>query len=194
MTIRRVSPLLAGALLALGLVAPVLGHAELISSDPDDTAVLGTPPTVITLTFSEGVVGKSSFKLLGPDGATIGTGGPVGDGPDTMTLNGLSLAPGGYTIEWTSVANDGDVQRGTLTFTVNEPASGAATPSPPPSQASAAPTASPSPAVAATPAPSRSADTTPVSSSGTDVLLPIVAALALVGGIGAVVLRRNRAA
>ena len=141
----RVLPLLAGALLALAAVGPVLGHAELVSSDPADKAVLDTPPTVITLTFDEGVVGKSSFKLIGPGGDTIGTGGPAKDGDVTMTLDGLALAPGAYTIEWTSVADDGDVERGTLTFTVNEPTPAPATPTPAPSQASTAPSAEPLP-------------------------------------------------
>ena len=190
----RALPLLIGALLALALAGPVLGHAALVSSVPDDKAVLDTPPTKITLTFSEGVVGKSSFKLLGPAGDTIATGGPAAAGDDTMTLDGLTLSPGAYTIEWTSVAEDGDIERGTLTFTVSEPTPPPATATPAPSQASAAPAVSPAPAPSPTPAPSPSADTTAASSSGTDVILPIVAALVLVGGIGAYVLRRNRAA
>jgi copper resistance protein C len=189
----RILPLLAGVLLALAAVSPVLGHAELVSSDPADKAVLDTPPTVITLTFDEGVVGKSSFKLIGPGGDTIGTGGPANDGDDTMTLDGLALTPGPYTIEWTSVADDGDVERGTLTFTVNEPTPAPATPTPAPSQASSAPSAVPSPTPTTTPVPSPSV--APVStSSTTDVLFPIIAALALIGVIGALLLRRNRAA
>lgn len=192
----RVLPLVAGALLALVLAGPALGHAELVSSDPEDKAVLDAPPTTITLTFSEGVVGKSSFKLLGPSGDTIGMGGPATAGDETMTLDGLTLAPGAYTIEWTSVADDGDIQRGKLAFTVSEPTPAPATPTAAPSQASAAPTASASPALSPTPAPSPSpsAETTPASSSGTDVLIPIIVALVLVGGIGAYLVRRNRAA
>ena len=191
----RVLPLLAGALLAVAAVSPVLGHAELVSSDPANKAVLDTPPTVITLTFDEGVVGKSSFKLIGPGGDTVGTGGPAKDGDDTMTLDGLALTPGAYTIEWTSVADDGDVERGTLSFTVNEPTPAPATPTPAPSQASTAPSAAPSPTPTATPVPSPAVDPEPVAtSSGTDVLFPIIAALALVGVIGALLLRRNRAA
>lgn len=191
----RVLPLLAGALLALAAVSPVLGHAELVSSDPANKAVLDTPPTVITLTFDEGVVGKSSFKLIGPGGDTVGTGGPAKDGDDTMTLDGLALTPGAYTIEWTSVADDGDVERGTLTFTVNEPTPAPATPTPAPSQASTAPSAAPSPTPTATPVPSPAVDPEPVATtSGTDVLFPIIAALALIGVIGALLLRRNRAA
>ena len=190
----RVLPLLAGVLLALAAVSPVLGHAELVSSDPADKAVLDTPPTVITLTFDEGVVGKSSFKLIGPGGDTIGTGGPAKDGDLTMTLDGLALAPGAYSIEWTSVADDGDVERGTLSFTVTEPTPAPATPTPAPSQASTAPSGSPSASASATPVPSPSVDPAPAStSSGTDVLFPIILALALVAVIGAILLRRNRA-
>ena len=188
----RLLPLVAGVLLALAAVGPALGHAELVSSDPQDKAVLATPPTVITLTFDEGLVGKSAFKLLGPDGATVGTGAPASAGDDTMTLDGLTLTPGVYTIEWTSVADDGDIERGTLSFTVSEPTPAPATPSPAPSQASAAPSMTASPAPSDTPAPSPSADTTPVSSTGTDVLLPILAALAIVAVAGAYLLRRNR--
>ena len=190
----RVLALVAGALLALVLAGPALGHADLVSSDPEDNAVLDTPPTTITLTFSEGVAGKSSFKLLGPGGDTIGTGGPAAAGDDAMTLDGLSLVPGAYTIEWTSVADDGDIQRGKLAFTVSEPSPAPATPSAAPSETSNVPTAGAFPAPSATPAPSPSADTTPASSSGTDVLIPIIVALVLVGGIGAYLLRRNRAA
>jgi methionine-rich copper-binding protein CopC len=181
----------------MAVVAPVFAHAELVSSDPADKAVLDTPPTTIMLTFSEGVVGKSSIKLVASDGSTVGTAGPAKDGDESMTLDGLALTPGTYTIEWTSVADDGDVQRGKLTFTVNEPTPAPATPEPtaaPTDAASAAPSAAPAtPAPTSEPTPAPSAETTPAS-SGADVLVPIVAALALVGVIGFVVLRRNRAA
>ena len=114
-----------------------------------------------------------------------------------MTLDGLALTPGAYTIEWTSVADDGDVERGTLSFTVTEPTPAPATPTPaaPRATASTAPSAPPPPSAAATPVPSPSVDPEPApTSSSTDVLFPIIAALALVGVIGALLLRRNRAA
>ena len=58
----------------------------------------------------------------------------------------------------------------------------------------AAPSASPVATPSATPAPSPSADTTPVASGGTDVLLPIIAALAILGVVAYLVLRRGRTA
>ena len=57
----------AAGMLGLGASAPVLAHAELVSSDPADKAVLAAPPTIITLTFSDGLdAAKSSFRLDRP--------------------------------------------------------------------------------------------------------------------------------
>ena len=73
----------AALLLLAGLAGPALGHAELDTADPADKAVLQTPPTTITLTFTEDLdPSKSSFKLLAPDGSTVGTGGGDRDPDD----------------------------------------------------------------------------------------------------------------
>lgn len=194
----RALPFLVGALLAILAVAPVSAHAELEVSDPADGATLTTPPTQVVLGFSEELADKSKFKLLGPDGATVANG-TVGQDATTLSATGLSLGPGLYTVEWTSVAPDGDVLRGKLTFTVAEPTPPPATPTPAPTAApteaaSVAPSEAPSVAVTPAPTPAPSADTTPASSSGTDVLIPIVAGLALVAVVGAIFLRRNRGA
>ena len=86
-------------------MSPVLGHAELVSSDPADKAVLDTPPTIVTLTFDEGARRpKSSFQADRAGRRHVGTGGRATDGDDTMTLDGLALTPGAYTIEWTSAS------------------------------------------------------------------------------------------
>ena len=112
----------AALLLVAGLAGPALGHAELDTADPADKAVLQTPPTTITLTFTEDLdPSKSSFKLLAPDGSTVGTGGATAI--RTMSLDNLELAPGAYQIKWTSAsAADGDIERGELAFTVAQPA------------------------------------------------------------------------
>ena len=167
--------LVAGTVLVLLLAVPALAHAELVSSDPADAAVLSTPPTTITLTFSDGLdAAKSSFTLSGSAGEA-GTGTASEDGATTMTLGGLALAPDVYTIKWTSVATDGDVLRGTLTFTLAGSTATIATPS------ASAPSSSPA---------SPSSD----GSSGADVLLPIVLGLVLVGVIGVYLVRRSRRA
>ena len=201
------------ALIALGLAAgPALAHAELDTADPADGAVLDTPPTTITLTFTERLEpGKSSFRLLlGDDNLGVGEV----TGPREMTLDDLTLGPGEYLIKWTSAsAADGDIERGQLTFTVEEPPASvepsespaptpAPTASPTDSVTSPAPSATtapvtPAPTVAASPAPPTpapsAAPTTPAASTS-DVLLPIIVGLLLVGGVGAFVLRRSRGA
>ncbi len=190
----------AGSLLALLLAAPVLGHAELTTSDPEDTAVLATPPTVITLTFSEGLdQAKSSFKLNGPAG-TVGAGKPTRQGGKVMTLDGLTLAPGAYSIAWTAAATDGHVERGKLSFSVSEPTPAATGPAPAASAAAPA-TEAPAPAAPATETPASAAPATeapsteaPASASGTDVLIPIGVGLVLVTGLGGFLFSRSRRA
>jgi copper resistance protein C len=198
--VRRLLPaLVAGLLLGLVAAGPVLGHAELEQSMPEDGEVLTTPPTFVTLAFTEGLnAEKSTFLLLRAGGEEIATGSASGDGETTMSATDLTLEPGDYVIRWTAVADDGHVERGRLTFTVAEQAP-SPSPTPGPTEAasesaSASPSASPVPTPTATPAPSPSADTTTVASGGTDVLLPIIAALAVVGVVAYLVLRRGRTA
>jgi methionine-rich copper-binding protein CopC len=206
----RLTAFPAAILLVLVLAAPVFADAALVEANPDDKAILATPPTVVTLRFSQGVdAGKSSFRLVGPDGE-VGVGRPAKDGGKVMTLGDLTLGPGGYTVKWTVGSQDGHLVRGKLAFTVLDPTPAPATPSP-----GAVPTATPSdvPDASATPAtplttpavastapavePQASAadpatDETPASASATDVLIPIVVGLLLVGGVGVIVLRRSR--
>ncbi len=201
---RSIPATLAALLVALVGAGAALAHAELVTSDPADGAVLDTSPTTITLTFSENLdPAKSSFRLLGPDGATLGTGAATA--AKAMTLEPPPLSDGAYTIKWTSAsADDGDIERGQLTFTV-QLAAASLPPSAPPTAstapspsapASIAPTIAPpstAPSVVApTPAPS-AAPTAPASSTS-DVLLPIVIGLLIVAGVGAFVLRRSRGA
>jgi hypothetical protein len=116
--------------------------------------------------------------------------GAVDPADDTvMRLVPPNLAPGTYEIRWTSAATDGDILRGTLHFQLASP-----TPSPTAaptatSTATASASATPAPSVVASPSPAPSASTGPARASGADVLLPIIAALVLVGVLGAVLLR-----
>lgn len=205
---RSLVPGLAAVLLVLAITSPALAHAELVSSDPEDKAVLTSPPSVVTLAFSEGLdQAKSSFKLSGP-GGTVGTGKPAQQGGKAMTLDGLALAPGTYTIAWTAAADDGHVERGKLSFSVSEPTPAPETPAPsvvPASTApSAAPTAAPvspapassapavSPAASPVASPAAGGDAAPASASGTDVLVPIIVGLVLVAGLGGFLFSRSR--
>lgn len=196
---RSLALAITAATFLITLVAPstVLGHAELTASTPADKASVAGPfAGPITLTFSEALQSGSSASLL------LG-GNKVADAAvsgATMTFTpSPALAPGAYTIQWTSVAADKDVARGTLTFTVLQPTPAPATPTPAPATATpaatAAATATTAPSVAATVAPTAAASATPAggtaSSSGSDAILPIIVALAFVVLVGASLLRKR---
>jgi copper resistance protein C len=192
---RRRSVTLAAALFALTALLPatVLAHAELDTITPGDASTLDTPPTEVVATFTEALdPSKSSLVVVAAGGAQVASGGQVGaDDPKKMTLALPALEPGDYEIRWTSSsAEDGDIARGTTTFTVTAPPP---TPSPTPTlapSATPAPTPPPTPTPAATtsPAPSPSGSGQPATSTS-DLLLPIIVAVILVGGLGYWLLR-----
>lgn len=182
-------------LLGLSILAvaalPVVAHAELVSSDPPDKAVVQSPFVgPIVLTFDEALFPGSKADLNPTDGSTVATAKVDGD-KLVFTLDG-PLDPGAYVIKWTTLAVDRDVARGELTLTVEPPAA-TPTPGPTPSPTpSASPSAAPSAAPSASPTPSGGGGT-PASSTN-DVLLPLLAAVIAVGAIGAFLLRNRRTA
>jgi LPXTG-motif cell wall-anchored protein len=112
----------------------------------------------------------------------------------TFTL-ASALDPGAYQVKWTSIADDGDLLRGIVTFSVVAAAPSSSPEAPitaEPSTLATNPPGAASTVGAATPAasPAASGDT----GSGNDVILPIVIAL-IVAAAGAFYLfRRNRPA
>ncbi len=206
MTLPRgvLAALLAAAVLA-ALPAAAAAHSELASSSPARGEILAAAPAVITGEFTAPVdAARSSMELRGPDGATIARGGvPEGGPPTRMTIAGVPpLAPGRYTVRWTTVTPDDDgVERGTFRFTV-----AAATPAPP----TAAPTPTPAATLGATPgsaptpgaipaatpteapAPTGAPDQMPTAPGAADVLIPLVVLAVVLGGGVAWAVRRRR--
>jgi methionine-rich copper-binding protein CopC len=191
---RSLAGIAAAAVLLLLLPLSASAHSELKTSDPVDGASVPSPFSgPVVLTFSEALADGSKADLVGPDGSTVATAA-IDATAATMTFSLASaLAPGAYQVKWTSIAGDGDLLRGIVTFSV-----AAAAPSSTP-EASTAPTNPPGAAStvgAATPAasPAASSDTGSGSGTGSDVILPIVIAL-IVAAAGAFYLfRRNRPA
>ena len=175
------------AAFAMPLVAQA--HAELESASPPDGAVLDAPPTEIVLTFTEELdAAKSHMELIGPDGEQLAAGVADPANEKAMRIDPPELGPGAYEIRSTAVAaHDGALKREVLTFTVNAPSP---TPTETPTAAPSAspPSASPSASPSARPTPAPSAGG-PTSASGADVLVPIVAALIVIGLLGAMLLR-----
>lgn len=178
--------LLAPAILlwaSLLVPATALGHAELVSADPADGSTVEGPDVPIVLVFSQALVEGSNADVLGPDNVVVVTLAP--DSADAMRLipsaEGTVFDPGAYTIEWTSVAADGDILRGTIHFTITAPPP---TPAPTPTaspEPSASPAPSPSPSASPSPTPAPSAEPGDGSVDNSAAIIPIIVALALVG-------------
>jgi copper resistance protein C len=195
--VRRPSRRLVLGLLVLlaQLFVPTLAsaHAALVTISPADQST-GPAPTQIVGTFAENLdPSKSSFTLLDASGAVVAQGGEVvSDDVRRMTLTlTQTLAPGAYTIRWTTFSTeDKELARGTTTFTVVAVApSESALPS-------VGPTEGPSlaPSVVPSVAPSPSASPTTPATSASDALIPIAAVLVLLVAAGAWLLRgRSRA-
>lgn len=195
-TTRLVAALSFAALVVIGLPGAVLGHAELSTVTPADKSTVGGPPPEIVMTFTETLdPGRSTIRLLDAAGTLVVEGGTVDPGDDVATMRlavPANLAPGTYTIRWTSFSTeDNEQDRGTTTFTLTPSAAPPTTqPSNPPVDA---PSASAPPAsVVPSTAPSPSAPpTTPTASAG-DALIPIIVVVVAIIGIG-VWLARGRA-
>ena len=197
---RTLAPLSAIALLVM-LASPVAAHAELLRAIPADGETVTEPVTVVSGRYSQDLSGNSRLVIKDATGSTVATGGIDPDNQRRMVARpDAPLTEGTFTVESTSVsAEDGDIERVTWTFTV-EAASAAPSPSPTASSSPAeSPTAAPSTAPptasapsSSSPSPSASPGPTTPTSSGSDVLLPIIAALAIVGAVAGFLLTRNR--
>jgi methionine-rich copper-binding protein CopC len=193
-------------LLALAMIAPavVLGHAELETSDPADGASVEGPfAGPIVITFSEDLEAESSAELR--DGAGRVASTAAIDGATISLTPDAALADGEYEVRWTAAADDGHIERGSFRFTVLPAATPEPTASPTPTPeetasptteatatATATPEGSPSaiPATSDGPVPTTAPDGS-ATSSGSDVLLPIVAAVVIVGALAVFLLRRR---
>lgn len=189
---------LIGASLYLPTIAsPVLAHAALVSAVPGpDEEVAGSPDELV-IRFSQDLdPSRTSIEVLDGSGARVARGGELGSGPREFRLALPDLTPGEYEVRWTSFsAEDGELARDTYSFAVvaapSPSATAVVTPTP---AASALPTAtstvSPSPSAS----PSRNADVTDgdtAGDGGASVIVPILAALLVIGGIAVRLLRRR---
>ena len=191
------------ALLVLSALLPasILGHSELDTPTPADKSTVTEPVLQVSGTFTEAIKADGSSLLVKDStGVTVAQGGVDPSNNKLMTaVPAIPLPNGAYTAQWTTVsAADGDIARGTWTFTVAVTAAtatpaasatpGAATATAP----TTAPTTAPSPSAVATVAPSPSPSGSGSNAgSGGDVILPIIVALIILGAGAAYLLSRR---
>ena len=178
---------------AVGLAlvpAAALGHAELDTVTPADKSTVQGSPAEIVMTFTEALdPAKSSIRLVDAGGSVVAQGSTVDASAATTMRLALAtpLVPGAYTARWTSSsAEDGDLDHGTTTFTVEAAASVAPSSSP---TVTASPVSSGSPAPPATASPTASAPPTTPTSSTSDAIIPILVAVVVIAALAAWLLR-----
>lgn len=119
---RRVARTLA-VVLALLVAMPgvALAHAHLRRSDPAADARVA-PPRTLRLWFSEEPeLSLTTVRLLASSGAAIALGAPAHEGADPLSVRldiGQPLAPGRYTVRWSTAAMDGHPSSGSFSFRV----------------------------------------------------------------------------
>jgi methionine-rich copper-binding protein CopC len=183
--------LIFGVLAVAAVPAGVDAHAELLRAIPADGETVTEPVTVISGHYSQDLGGNSRLVIKDATGATVATGAIDPDDARQMVARPPTpLTEGTFTVESTSVSEeDGDIDRVTWTFTVAVPASSSPSASAEP-PLTTEPSASPSPA--GSPSPSASLAPGGSTSGTSDVLLPIIAALAIVAIGAGFLLSRSR--
>jgi methionine-rich copper-binding protein CopC len=180
----RVAALAAVAATLLLFPASVAAHAELLEASPADGATVEGTPAEISAKFNEPLLTDGSiFSIHNAAGERLAAGQIDPDDATRLIIDPVpELAPGEYEIRWRAATADGHAENDTWRFTVTAAPTPAPTPEPTAaSTASAEPTPSVTPEPTATPAPSASpAPSEPAGSSDGDVILPIIAALAIV--------------
>lgn len=195
-----------GSFVVLALPGSVLAHAELQRAIPADGETVTDPVTVVTGSYSQDLAANSKLLVKDASGATVATGSVDPGNVRRMIARPASpLGNGAYEVQSTSVsADDGDIERVQWTFAVALAASASptavASPSAEPTpictdlcsgQPSGGEPSSASPA-SASPAPSPSPAPGDSSSDSSNVVLPIIAALAIVAIGAGYLLNRNR--
>ncbi|MEV0645135.1 copper resistance CopC family protein [Phytomonospora sp. NPDC050363] len=141
-TVRTLVTAAAVAIAAVLLTAaPAAAHAQLVSSDPEDGAVLDEAPETAVLEFSESIDAPSTqIALTDSTGAVIPTRPFVVEGM-RVTIP-LDLPAGGiYTIGYRIVSEDGHRVDGSISFRSETASEGAsASPAPVSSDSAPAPT------------------------------------------------------
>ena len=166
-------------------------HADLVSSSPQDGAVLDAPPTELVFTFNEPLLPDFvRFIATSPDGQTgdlIITGV---DGPTATITWPAGAAAGDWSVSYRVVSQDGHPIEGGITFSyaAPEPTASPTTAAPTPEPTTASPTtASPT---SAAPTPTASPTVSPAADTGTGTSVWVIIALVAIAifAIGMIVL------
>ncbi|MBU1304569.1 MAG: copper resistance protein CopC, partial [Alphaproteobacteria bacterium] len=113
--IRRCMALAMAITCLLAVPAAAWAHAQLLSAEPADSAVLAASPPMLTLHFNE-PVSPLAISLIGPDGRAADLLDQV-SGSDTIAIAmPADLATGSHVLSWRVVSIDGHPIAGAQVF------------------------------------------------------------------------------
>jgi LPXTG-motif cell wall-anchored protein len=187
-------------IMSLGVLSITAAHADLERSEPAADAVLTESPKEVRMFFTQALKPETTARVLDASGNQVDNKDSKVDLNDldrkTFTLTVPALAPGKYTVEWTSVSDeDGDSHEGSFSFTIQGAAQAQPTAVPAATArptSAAAPTAQPTVAPTAAPAAGGSPSTLPRTGNGDLSLVGMVALAALIVLAGGLVLGRSK--
>ncbi|MFC6022820.1 copper resistance protein CopC [Plantactinospora solaniradicis] len=112
--------LLGGLAVVLGPPTPAAAHAAVVSTVPQQKAVLGFSPTEVTVTFSEPVaLVPGRAQVLAPDGKRISTGSAsVRDTTLRIPIRVADRPLGTYLVSYRVISADSHPVAGSFTFAV----------------------------------------------------------------------------
>jgi copper resistance protein C len=119
----RAAVVLAGAVITIGVSGgSALAHSYPQTTDPQSSARLDSSPAHIGITYDSPIAASgSSMLLLDSTGTAVPSEPDQSDNNRQTSIHPVTdLAPGPYTVDWTSVsADDGHMAQGFYTFVVN---------------------------------------------------------------------------
>jgi methionine-rich copper-binding protein CopC len=119
----RLSPssLLLALAVSVASVGQACAHAHLVSATPQPQGTVTTPPTEVTINFTEELEEKlSSIKVETSSGEDVDKGDSHLDPKDAkaMIVDLKPLTPGTYKVIWKATATDTHKTHGSYTFKV----------------------------------------------------------------------------
>ena len=120
--VRRLGLVVVSLVLALGSTGSALAHAYPKTSDPAPNARLDGAPAHMGITYDSSIDPRgSSMVLMDSTGSVVPTTPDQVDGNTRTSISpATDLAPGPYTVAWTSLSSeDGHAAQGFYTFVVN---------------------------------------------------------------------------
>jgi copper transport protein len=107
-------------LIGLAPARTALAHASLVSSQPEDRAVLPASPERVILIFNE-AVSPLRLQLIDPRGKATPLSNIVQHNAAVIVRVPAMLDPGTHVLSWRVVSSDGHPVGGTLIFSIGQP-------------------------------------------------------------------------